>query len=1008
MRRLFSFVSLLAFLSAGLPHVAAAAPSNVGAGYFAGLHWRNIGPSRAGRVLAVTGVPGEPEHFYFGAVDGGVWETINAGRTWNPIFDNEPIASIGSIAIAPSDHHVIYVGSGEADMRSSISSGNGMYKSTDGGKTWSHIGLEDTKAIGRIIVDPRDANVAYIAALGHPYGPNEQRGVFKTTDGGQTWNKVLYVDASTGASYLAMNPKNPQELFATMWQTRRPPWNVYPPSSGPNSGIYKTTDGGKTWTHIAGHGLPTQFGRAGVAYAPSDPSRVYAIVDASRKDGGIYRSDDGGATWTHTDNESRIWQRGWYFGEITVDPKNPDVLYAMNTSTYKSVDGGKSFDAIKGAPGGDDYHSMWIDPNDSNRLIIGVDQGTIISLDGAKTWSSWYNQSTAQFYHLAVDNRYPYWLYGAQQDSGAIATPSRSNYARITFRDWQPLSTAGENGALAADPLHPGYIFGYGGAVTDQHLATGWELAVDPTLAHTDEEWRSTWSLPLVFSQKDPHALYFGHQKIFRTTDSGKTWKVISPDLSREHTATPANLDSVTAADDNGLQRHGVVYSIAPSPVDAHQVWAGTDDGLIWRTTDDGAHWKNVTPPALTEWSKVGTVDASHFDARTAFAAVDRHRLDDTKPYIYRTRDGGATWELIVNGIADGDFVNAVKEDPHKRGLLYAATEHGMYVSFDDGDHWQSLRLNMPVTSVRDIAFGGDDLDIATFGRGFWILDDITALRQIDDATLTQRSVLFAPATAYRSIRSGDTFGSEQGTPIPLDEAGFENPPTGAILDYYVSDAAGPVTLDVLMGGRVLRHFSSTDTPRPIDPKTLDIPTYWLTPPPVLSAQAGAHRWVWDLKALNDRGPTVPPGEYTVRLTADGVSHTQTLTVKHDPRIDVTDAALRDQYALAVKIGSAIEKINAARARAQAALKSGKLPADQAKIVREQVLGEAAAANPDVSVGVPSADVSSLRFLEGAFGNLYGAVESADAEPTPDAQTAFTKLDAKLTSILAKLGAIVP
>ena len=825
--------------------------------YFGSLHWRLIGPFRGGRALAVTGVPGEPHHFYFGAVDGGVWESDDAGRTWKPIFDREDIGSIGSIAVAPSNPRVIYVGTGEADMRSDIAYGDGMYKSTDGGQTWSHIGLTDTKQIGAILVDPNDSNVVYVAALGHPYAPNAERGVFKTTDGGQTWNKVLFKDADTGATALAMEPGNPKVLYAALWQSRRPPWNVYPPSNGPGSGLYKTSDAGATWTKLA-QGLPASVGRIGLSISAAAPSRVYANVDSSPGMGGIYRSDDAGATWTHEDGSTRLWQRGWYFSGITADPHNANVVYVMDTATYRSTDGGKSFEAILGDPTGDDFHTLWIDTGDSSRMILGSDQGVVVSLNGAQTWSSWYNQPTAQFYHVATDDAFPYSAYGAQQDSGADMQAAWSKYGTLSQQDFRPLDVGGENGYLAPDPKHPGLVYGSAGGAggpgaTKEVTATGWELNVDPVIAYPSTLWRNTWTAPLSFSPADPKSLYMGHQEVFRSRNGGDSWQIVSPDLSRPNEGTPSNLDAATLADNNNVQRHGVVYAIAPSPIVAGVVWAGTDDGYIWLSRNATAsapavRWQNVTPQQLSSWSKVGIIEASHFDASTAYAAVDRHRLDDYAPYIYRTADGGATWTPIANGIPNGSFVNAVREDPKRRGLLYAGTERGVYVSFDDGANWQPLQLNLPVTSIRDIAIHGDDLVLATHGRSFWVMDDVASLRQMAAARAAGGDYLFAPAAAYR-VREGN----QEGTPLPLDEAQVDNAPAGLYIDYYLArEANARVAIEILNAdGRVVRRWSSAEPVKAADPKSVDYTTHWIAQHPVPETSAGAHRFVWDFHETN-------------------------------------------------------------------------------------------------------------------------------------------------------------
>ena len=565
-------VAALAALAFAVPLGSAAlsAPSarSVDATLYAELRWRNIGPFRGGRAVAVSGVAGDPRTFYFGSVGGGVWKTTSAGAAWKPVFDEEPVASIGAIAVAPSDPNTVYVGSGEADMRSDIIHGNGMYRSTDAGAHWTRIGLEDSRQIGRILVDPQDPKTLLVAALGHAYGPNDMRGVYRSTDGGANWTRTLFHDRDTGAIDLASDPSM-RTVYASLWQTRRPPWSVYPPSNGPGTGLYKSTDGGVTWNHLTGHGFPADdLGKIGLAVAPSEPNRVYAIVDA--KDGGLYRSDDGGASWTPMSKDKRIWERGWYFCHVTVDPKNPDVVYVADTAMYRSSDGGKTFTAIKGSPDGDDFQGLWIDPTDPARMALSSDQGASVSLDRGETWSSWFNQPTGQFYHVITDDAFPYFVYGAQQDSGADMEPSATKYLTISQQDFRPLDVGGENGYLAPDPRHPGLV--YGGVVTREIPVTGWEQNIDPTLDEPETIWRNTWTLPLAFSPADRRSLYFGHQKIFRSRDGGETWKIISPDLSREDEGTPSNLDPPTAADDNNIKRHGVVYAIAPSPLRGGEV----------------------------------------------------------------------------------------------------------------------------------------------------------------------------------------------------------------------------------------------------------------------------------------------------------------------------------------------------------------------------------------------------------------------------------------------------
>jgi photosystem II stability/assembly factor-like uncharacterized protein len=970
---------------------------------FQDLHWRLLGPFRAGRVLAVTGIPGQPEHFYFGSVNGGVWETLDAGRTWEPIFDGQPIGSIGALAVAPSDPRILYVGSGEADMRSDISQGDGMYKSQDGGRTWMHIGLADSQQIGRVLVHPENPDVVYVAALGHPYGPNAERGVFRSRDGGRSWQKVLGKDENTGAIDLAFEPGRPEVIYAALWQTRRTPWNVYPPSNGPGSGLFKSTDGGDTWKKLDA-GLPADPGRIGIAVAPSEPRRVYAMVDA--KEGGLYRSDDAGATWTRTSGDRRIWSRGWYFGGITVEPRNPDTVYSCNVNLYRSDDGGKTFVPIRGAPGGDDYHQLWIDPQSPERRILGVDQGATVSINGGKTWSTWFNQPTGQFYHVVTDNRFPYWVYGSQQDSGAAGVPSRTNtYDGINLTQFREVTAGGESDNVAPDPRDPQVL--YGGRVDRFDLRTGLTRSVDPTLGHPDH-YRSIWTLPLVFSRRDPRVLYFSYQRLFRTEDGGEHWTVISPDLTRENPGVPANLDPVTAKNsDEPGPRRGVIYAIAPSRLADHDLWVGTDDGLIWRSRDEGGHWTDITPPELTPWSKVGILDTSHFDAETAYAAVDRHRLDDFKPYIYRTHDGGRHWQWIASGIPDGSFVNAVREDSVRPGLLYAGTEKGVYVSFDDGDHWQPLQANLPVSSVRDLEVHGDDLVIATHGRAFWVLDDVSPLRQLagDHRIEPAAAWLFAPAPAVRLRPAGFT-----GSPMPKEEPAAANPPSGALIDYVLVPGTKSVSLEIHdEQGALVRRYSSADAiPRP-DPATLGTAPEWVTPPVALSTAPGMHRFVWPLHypapaALSDQrrgaeGVWAPPGPYTVVLEVDGARLAQPLTVAPDPRLSLRPEDYARQFSMA-------RRIEEARAAAATAVKeAGALLAalsEHRPGSRPEIDKAMDALKARAEEMTDAKAPGTLGFLADALDRLANAVDGSDQAPSPDAVSGFeqaqTSLDRALTA----------
>ncbi len=970
-------------------------------------------------MLAVSGVPGEPNHFYFGAVNGGVWETDNAGRTWRPIFDGMNVGSIGALALAPSDPSVIYVGTGEADMRSDIAQGTGVFRSSDAGRTWQSIGLGDSQQIGRILVDPKNPNEVLVAALGHPYGANEMRGVFRSTDGGAHWQRTLFKNVDTGAIDLAATPGH-ERLFASLWQTRRPPWNVYPPSSGPGGGLYVSTDRGVTWQAILGHGLPEHPGRIGIAVAPSQPQRVFALVDAAQ--GGLFRSDDGGENWHRVSADRRIWQRGWYFGGLTIDPANPQRVYVCNTAVYRSDDGGATFVPVKGAPGGDDYHRLWIDPHEPLRQILGVDQGALVTLDGGETWSSWFNQPTGQFYHVVTDNRFPYWVYGAQQDSGAAGIPSRTDHVDgINLTQFRETTAGGESDNVAPDPADPEVIFG--GRVDKLDLRTGQTQNVDPTLAHPDL-YRRTWTLPLVFGTTGSRPLYFGNQRIFRSTDRGEHWEPMSPDLSREAPAVPTTLDAATVKDDeHGGARRGVVYSIGPSPLDERLIWAGTDDGLIWRTGDNGSHWANVTPSALSAWSKIGVIEASHFSAMRAYAAVDRHRLDDPRPYIYRTDDGGKSWKLIVQGIADGgvfNTVNVIREDPVRPGLLYCGTERGVYVSFDDGAQWLALQQNLPRTSVRDLQVHGTDLVIATHGRGFWIMDDIAPLRSLAGEP-GRATRLLPPAPTYRIRSSGFT-----GTPLPKDEPRGSNPPLGALIDYVLARTANTLTLTISDArGSIVRVFDARDAHAAPDLTKIDITPDWIAAPQSLSLSAGAHRFLWDLHAPpaealkpedsseQELGVWMPPGEYELDLSVDNVHYRQSLQVQPDPRVRLAPAAYAQQFALArdierARVTLALALAEAAAIHAQitersahvspAAAAAPALSAADSKLLAISDLSPAKS-SPDATGASPTR-IRGLRYLAGAFHDLAGAVDGADAAPSADAQSGYAAHRALLEQAL--------
>ena len=985
-------LSLTLLASASFAQAATIDPS-----LFQDLHWRSVGPFRGGRVLAVAGDPNDSRRFYFGSVNGGVWETNDAGRTWVPIFDKANVGSIGALAVAPSNPRVIYVGTGEADMRSDIAQGIGMFRSSDGGKTWTSLGLSDTQQIGRILVDPRNPNVLLVAALGHPYGPNSERGIFRSADGGKHWTKTLFKDDDTGAIDLAFEPGNPRVVYAALWQTRRPPWNVYPPSNGPGSGLYKSTDGGKTWHQVTGHGFPASVARLGIATSPAKPRRVYVLADGD--EAGLYRSDDRGATWRKVSDDKRITNRGWYFGEIDANPKNADQLWVNDTIILRSDDGGAHFIPLKGDPTGDDFHSMWIDPRNPDRRILGVDQGALVTVNGGKTWSSWYNQPTGQFYHVTTDNRYPYRIYGSQQDSGAAAVPSRndSQFDGINMTDFHEVTAGGESDQIAPDPLDPDIV--YGGRVDRLDLKSGQTRSVDPTLAFPDN-YRGTWTLPLTWGKRE-HALFFANQRIWKTVDGGQTWAAISPDLTRETLTVPPNVDARTAdATSVNGPRRGVVYDLGPSPVQDGLIWAGTDDGLIWRTTDEGVHWQNVTPPQLTPWSKVGTIEPSHFDPKVAYAAIDRHRIEDQGPHILRTRDGGQSWQEIDNGLPNSggpNSVNVVREDPVARGLLYAGTERGLFISFDDGDSWQPLQSGLPTTSVRDITVHANDLVIATHGRGFYVMDDIVPLRSLAVAP-ANATRLYPVATAIRVNEPGFT-----GTPMPKDEPMAPNPPLGAYFDYVLAaQPATPLTIRILDSrNAVVKTFSSTDPVKPIDLSKLGVAPEWVIQPSPPAATPGHHRFVWDLHYAgpaafkDDRsfgGLWAPPGRYTVELDVDGKQLRQPFDIAPDPRISVSQADFDAQFQLA-------RLVEMARVRAHSILKEseglkGKLKATNPGAI-EQIDAVIGTAPPILG----KSDVATLLGVSDRLDTLASAVESADGAPSPDELRGFAALITALDSL---------
>lgn len=1003
---------------------------------FSEMRWRCIGPFRGGRTVAITGVPHEPNVFYMAPVNGGVWKTDDFGNTWEPIFDEQPTGSVGAIAVAPSNPNIVYAGSGEGLQRPDLSVGDGIYKSANAGKTWTRLDLSDAQQITAIVVDPKDPDRVFVSSEGHPYGPNPVRGVFRSIDGGKTFEKVLYKDENIGAADVVMDPSDPQVLFAALWAARVAPWEV---RSGeyfviPGSGLYKSTDGGSTWRPIT-QGLPTdedRLSRIGIAISPSNPKRVYLTVETKKDKGGIYRSDDAGESWQLVNSDHRIGGRGPGAMGIAVAPDNPDVIYVANTASWKSSDAGKTFTGWKGAPGGDDYQRIWISAENPQIIAISADQGAAISVNGGTTWSSWYNQPTAQFYDVTTDNRFPYWVYGGQQESGSVATKSRSDYGEITFRDWT-LPGVFEYGRVAVDPKDPNIVFGAKLTRTQQDIGEVADVAPEPIRRG---EYRYNRTLPLIFSPLDPKVLYFAANVLFKTTDQGRSWSVISPDLTRESYAVPANLGVFSAGDPENGKHRGTIYAVAPSHKDGDTIWAGTDDGLIQITRDGGKTWKNVTPPALTPWAKVSILEASHFDAGTVYAAVNTFRLDDLRPHIFRTRDYGASWQEIVAGLPATAPTNVVREDPERKGLLFAGTENAVYVSFNDGDVWQPLQLNLPHTSMRDLTIHGDDLIVGTHGRSFWILDDIAPLRQLTDKVAQQSVVLFTPQEALRWHWNRNT-----DTPLPPEVPAGKNPPDGAILDYYLAaNAEGPVTLEVLdSSGALVRRYSSTDKALPMEKLAAEhpIPMYWVRPTQILSTEAGMHRFVWDvhypapdalerefpISAILRDTPLLPlgawalPGSYTVKLTVGGQSYTQPLAVKMDPRIHTPLEDLHKQQEMEI---GAVEGMN----DSYDALEQVKSVREQIKEVSKKVSGKEKLAKELAALdnqcaeleggtqhsfyGVPTSGKTPENFstLNQHFATILAVADSADAAPTTQAEVAYQDLQQSETGLRRRWNAV--
>jgi len=1022
---------------------------------WSGMQWRQVGPFRAGRVTDVSGVPGKPAIYYMGTAGGGGWKTTDGGMMWKPIFDKARIASIGAIAVAPSNPNIVYIGTGDvSNVGGAVNQGNGIWKSTDAGGTWQHIGLDDSRHIGAIWIDPKNAEVVFVAALGHTFAPNEERGVFKTTDGGKTWRKVLYKDDKTGAIDVAFARDNPQIGFATLWYHYVTPDNPIAGLMGTGgAGIYKTTDGGENWTPVT---IPefanAHLGRMGVTVSP-DGQRVFLIV-SERMRGGLYRSDDGGTTWKRITEDARVQGNG-YFSRVFLDPRNSDIVYVAQTSLYRSNDGGVTFESYKGAPGGDDNHALWIDPTNSDYMIMGSDQGATVSLDGGKSWSSWYNQPTGQFYHLSTDNRFPYWIYATQQDSGSVATLSRGDYGAITMFDWDPIGGY-EFGYIVPSPLDPNIVYAGGEARGLWRIdRSNRQVKVISPNVSRDGDYRTATNVPLAFSPQDAHVLYEGTQYLLETRDEGATWKQISPDLTvrpgEPAPPTPAEQEAKSEEqktkeaeekkpksqeEEQSLRPpdRRALTTIAPSALKVGVIWVGANNGLVQLTTDGGANWQNVSPPGLLKYSEITMVEASHFEPTTTYVSVDNHQGNDFKPHIFRTRDYGKSWQEVVAGIPDFSFVKVVREDPKRQGLLYAGTETGPFVSFDSGDHWTSLQQNMPTVSVRDMVVHGDDLVAATYGRAFWILDDLGPLRQIDGRVASSNTYLFHPATAIR-VRND----MNQDTPLPPEMPAGDNPPTGAVIDYYFkSQPSADVTIGIYdQKGQLVRELSSKPQPmRTEEPPP--VPNYWLYHPTPLPKNAGLNRYVWDLRyaapdavqhtypigALYERthaepqGPFVVPGNYEVRLTGNGKTYTQPLTVTMDPRVNVATAALDQQLAFDQQIDSLISLSYAYHEQAAKFLtaiderKSALQKNDQAKDALKAVTDFGAKAHKlqgeiQRGFGGQGKPKPTFTLMNAELSTLSESVNQAEAAPTDAMRTAYHDYCQDLTKLAQQWSALM-
>jgi photosystem II stability/assembly factor-like uncharacterized protein len=980
MRRVSSAVLLLAATLAG----AATSAQPLDPSLYADLRWRLVGPFRAGWGTVAEGVPDDRATYYLGNAAGGVWKTEDAGRTWSPIFDRAGSSSVGALALAPSNPEVIYVGTGHIQARYDIGSGDGMYRSDDAGASWRRIGLSDSRAIGRILVDPKNPDVVLAAALGHIFGPNRQRGIFRSEDGGKSWSHTLFVDETTGGADLAADPDDASVVYAALWQARNYPWlSYYEPMVGPGSGLYKSTDGGRTWKRIAGGGWPAgSLGR--ISLAASGGGRVWALVDAADAPGkpsaaGLWRSDDRGASWARVNATDGLGSS--YMNRLTADPRNRDVVYVMGQSIRRSEDGGKTLTFFRGAPGGDDFHFLWINPKHPECMVTAADQGTIVTVNGGKSWSDWYNQPTGQFYHVETDDRFPYKIYSGQQDSGTVGAASRSDDGILTYRDWRPVGGE-ERGWDVPDPRDPDIVYGsgLGGTVTRFDARTSQVKNVSPVSESTYGRrpvagaYRWAWVFPIAMSPKPPYPLYAGAQYLLRSLDEGASWEKVSPDLTGAVPGTKGCDGDVTVAAARPCG-FGTIFTIELSPRDPQEIWVGTDDGLIQRTLDGGRSWKNVTPKGLPPWSKISTLDVSPLEAGVVYAAVDAHRLDDFTPHVYRTRDGGESWQDVSAGLPPFGFVMVVRADTVRRGLLYAGTDTGVFVSFDDGARWQALQEDLPTAWVSDLKVHGADLVISTQGRGLWVLDDVTPLRQPEAAS--GEAALIAPAEAIR-VRANQY----RDTPLPPEVPFARNPPPGAVIDYVLAAPAQAVRLEILDAkGQLVRAFRSDDPPENLPARRYFTDLY-IHPPAPPSTAAGHHRFVWDLRyprprsrrydymisavagenaPIEPRGPLASPGRYTVRLMVDGAVHEQPLILTMDPRVKVQPEVLAAQLSLQLQLAAAMNESYAALEKAR---------------------------------GTPRE--KDLAAVNETLGLILGALDGADAAPTSVQKDAYTRARADL------------